>query len=477
VTQRPAPGQIRQARLIPTDAQRITVAGLALDEGRARAGWANGRAVEVVVTVAPSSGAAATARLPDPRRSYAVLIGSSRYGPAELSDLPAVAGNLAGLAEVLTDPALGGFPPDRCIVVPDPASAAAAGRTLTEYAARAEDTLLIYWAGHGWPGPGEEFHLSMTGHADGLPAGALPVGRVRDALLRSPAAHRILILDCCFSGGVVPVTGVTWALLGQAAIEGVDVLVSAPPSPVYFSRPRETYTVFTGALIAIMRDGIPGGPEFLTLGTIYGQLLYALASRGLPRPQQAGTGTAGQLALARNPAFHRRPQDAGPEAGHQPPQAARGRRRLTALAAAAVLGTSMLLAAVTQRQAGHAPQADPRPASAISFGQASLSEPVSFTVDVTPAAVLDPATRSQAISRIISSLDRQLTARRLLDRRVGLVQIFASGAITGIARSEGAARLVLESIQQRSRIFAAAGGQSFWTGTGGYFTFQIYFLR
>ncbi len=202
----------------------------------------------------------------------------------------------------------------------------------------------------------------------------------------------------------MPVTGVTWALLGQAATEGADVLVSAPPSPVYFSRPRETYTAFTGALIAIMRNGIPGGPEFLTLGTIYGPLLYVLASRGLPRPQQSGTGTAGQLALARNPAYHRQQQEARPDVGHQP-QAARGRRRLTALVAAAVLGTSMLLAAVTQRQAGHAPQSDPRPASAISFGQVALSEPASFTVDVTPAAVLDPATGSQAIGHIISSLD------------------------------------------------------------------------
>jgi hypothetical protein len=429
-----------------------------------------------VVAVASSSGAAATVRLPDPRRSYAVLIGSSRYGSAELGDLPAVAGNLAGLAKVLTDPALGGFPPDRCIVVSDPASAQAAGRTLREYAARAEDTLLVYWAGHGQPGPGDEFQLSVTGAADGLPAGGLAVGRVREAMLRSPAEHRILILDCCFSGGAVPVTGVTWALLGQAATEGADVLVSAPPSPVYFSRPRETCTAFTGALIAIMRNGIPGGPEFLTLGAIYGPLLYALASRGLPRPQQSGTGTAAQLALARNPAYHRQRQDVRPDVGRQP-QAARGRRRLTALVAAAVLGTSMLLAAVTQRQDGHAPQSDPRPASAISFGQVALSEPASFIVDVTPAAVLDPATRSQAIGRIVSSLTQQLTARHLLGRRVGLVQIFASGAITGIARSEGAARLVLESLQQRSRIFAAAGGQSFWTGTGGYFTFQIYFLR
>ena len=159
--------------------------------------------------MAPSSGAAATVRLPDPRRSYAVLIGSSRYRSAELSDLPAVAGNLAGLAEVLTDPALGGFPPDRCIVVPDPASAPAARRMLREYAALAEDTLLVYWAGHGGPGPGGEFHLSMTGAPGSPPASALAAGHIREAMLRSPAAHRILILDCCFSGRVVPVTGVT----------------------------------------------------------------------------------------------------------------------------------------------------------------------------------------------------------------------------------------------------------------------------
>jgi hypothetical protein len=439
---------------------------------------ADGRAVEVVVAVAPSSGAAAAVRLPDPRRSYAVLIGGSRYASAGLSDLPAVAANLAGLAGVLTDPALGGFPPDRCIVVANPASTRAACRMLREYAARAEDTLLVYWAGHGGPGPGpgDEFQLSVAGATGGLPAGALAVGSVREAMLRSPAAHRILILDCCFSGRVVPVTGVTGVLLGQAAAEGADVLVSAPPSPVYFSRPKETYTAFTGALITIMHNGIPGGPEFLTLGTIYGQLLYALASRGLPRPQQAGTETADLLALARNPAYQRR-QDVRLDVGHQPPRATRARRRLTALAAAAVLGVCMILAALTQHQAGNTAKADPQMAPAISFSQASLSEPISFTVAISPAAVLDPATRSRAISHIISSVDQQLTARHRQGQKVGLVQVFASGAITGIARSEGAARLVLEGIQQRSLIFAAAAGQSFWTGTGGYFTFQIYFLR
>ena len=74
---------------------------------------------------------------PDPRRSYAVLIGASTFASAELADLPAVAGNLTGLAAVLTDPALGAFPPGRCVVVADPASAETADRTLRGYAARA----------------------------------------------------------------------------------------------------------------------------------------------------------------------------------------------------------------------------------------------------------------------------------------------------------------------------------------------------
>jgi len=52
---------------------------------------------EVVVALAP-----------DPRRSYAVLIGTSTFASAGLADLPAVAGNLTGLAGVLTDPALAG---------------------------------------------------------------------------------------------------------------------------------------------------------------------------------------------------------------------------------------------------------------------------------------------------------------------------------------------------------------------------------
>jgi Caspase domain len=416
---------------------------------------------------------------PDPRRSYAVLIGASTFAPAELADLPAVAGNLTGLAGVLTDPALGAFPPGRCVVVADPASAETADRTLREYAARAEDTLLIYWAGHGGPGPAGELLLSVTGTGTGgRPASALALSRVRDAMLHSPAANRILILDCCLSGGAAPVSAVTEALPGQAAVEGVYALVSATPSPFHFSPPGTMYTALTGTLIGIMRNGMPDGPEFLTFAAIYGQLLYVLASRGLSLPRQFGTEAAGQLALTRNPAYHRGQDPDGPgDAADQPPRrAARWRRLLTAAAVVAALGLSITLTSISQHQARPAQRAGTSPAAAAAVDQMALSFPISFTVRVSPAAVMDAATRPLAISLVIRRLDQQLAARRLRGKQVGLVQVFASGAITEIGPANSAAHLVLDALRRHDPVFAKAAGQSFWTGTGDYFSFQIYFL-
>ena len=417
---------------------------------------------------------------PDPRRSYAVLIGTSTFASAGLADLPAVAGNLTGLAGVLTDPALGALPPGRCTVIADPASAYTADRALRECAARAEDTLLIYWAGHGGPGPAGELFLSVADTGTGEPpaGGALAISRLRDALLHSPAAHRILILDCCLSGRGGQVSAVTEALAGQAAVEGAYVLVSASPSPFHFSPPGTMYTALTGTLIGIMRNGMPDGPEFLSFAAIYGQLLYVLASRGLSLPRQFGTGAAGQLALTRNPAYHGgQGPDVATGAGPRPPRwAARWRRLLTATAVVAALGLSVTLTNVSQRQARPAQKAGLSPAPAAAVDQMALSFPVSFTVDVSPAAVMDAATRQLAISRVIRRIDQQLAARRLWGRRAGLVQVFASGAITEIGPANKAAHLVLGALLRRDPIFAKAAGQSFWTGTGDYFLFQIYFL-
>ncbi len=156
-------------------------------------------------------------RLPDPQRSYAVLIGTSVYQSATLDDLPAVRNNLADLAAILTDPTLGGMPIERCVVIPDPTDARTAYRVVRQHANAAEDTLLVYFAGHGLTGPRNELYLSLADtDPDELKVSALAYELIRDVLADSPAANRVFILDCCFSGrAIADMSGSEETILGQ----------------------------------------------------------------------------------------------------------------------------------------------------------------------------------------------------------------------------------------------------------------------
>ena len=77
--------------------------------------------------------------LADPLRSYAVLIGSAAYDAPSLGDLPAVTHNLTRLAELLRDPAVWGLPPERCVLVPDPADPSASSSATGDPASGSAD--------------------------------------------------------------------------------------------------------------------------------------------------------------------------------------------------------------------------------------------------------------------------------------------------------------------------------------------------
>ena len=86
-------------------------------------------------------------RLPDPQRSRLVLIGTSTYADKNLPDLPAVGRGIAGLKAVLTDPVHGVVPGTYCDVLADRRDISLIGRRLTTAASKAEDLLLVYYAG------------------------------------------------------------------------------------------------------------------------------------------------------------------------------------------------------------------------------------------------------------------------------------------------------------------------------------------
>ncbi|WP_326554429.1 caspase family protein [Micromonospora sp. NBC_01813] len=245
-----------------------------------------------------------TTRLPDPERSNALLIGTAHFTSEAISDLPSVTNNVSALAEALTDPVAGVIERTRCQRLINPRAQHEVGAALDEAVNAADDTLIVYYAGHGFLTPRGALHLAV---ADTDPAAvaytAVPIEWLRIALAESPAKNRILILDCCFSGHATSaMASVPSAVTAAIDISGTYTLTSSPANSTSIAPPGERFTAFTKELINILHDGIPGAGDLLSLRDIYIALVRSLHSRSMPRPQHLGTGLADHIALGPNPA-------------------------------------------------------------------------------------------------------------------------------------------------------------------------------
>ncbi|WUJ50879.1 translation initiation factor IF-2 N-terminal domain-containing protein [Kribbella sp. NBC_00382] len=244
-------------------------------------------------------------RLPELERSRAVLIGTANYKDVGLPDLPGVTANLADLKRRLVDDRHGAFREVRTVL--NPRYTVEVGPVLAEEAVLAEDTLLVYYAGHGLVDEQGELYLGLTTSTSRhIHSSAMPFEHVRRAFLDSPAANRVLILDCCFSGRAIEAMADPDSVIsGQIDINGAYTLTSSPANRTSTAPSGARHTSFTGELLNLLGKGIPSGSEMISLDDTYTYLVRSLSARGLPKPQRRGTGTVGQLALSRNPAWSR----------------------------------------------------------------------------------------------------------------------------------------------------------------------------
>jgi hypothetical protein len=245
-------------------------------------------------------------RLPDPQRSRAVLIGTSEYKDENLPDVPQVRANLRDLRATLTDPVYGVIQAANCDVIENEGDIRLIGPRLRAAADRAEDLLLVYFAGHGLLGTGQghDLYLGLTDSKEGDPEfNSLAYKLLRKAVLRDrrKGQTRVVILDCCYSGRVTTDSlALGSEVLGQLVIDGSYVLTAAPAYDKALALPGEEHTAFTGRLLRLLREGEAHGPELLTVDYLYQELLLRMRADGLPEPKNDPGGTSGLLALARN---------------------------------------------------------------------------------------------------------------------------------------------------------------------------------
>lgn len=248
-------------------------------------------------------------RLPDPQRSSAVLLGVGAY--RHLPSLPGAHDGAAALREALTDPVHGSLQPQRCVLLPEHVGRQEAGRAVVAAASQAEDLLLLYFAGHGELGRRSDLYLLLGDTtADDMAFSGLSYDNIRDVVLDSDARAKIVILDCCYSGSALGTAmSSATALVDEIDIEGTAVLTSAPPQAKSRILDGENYPAYTGRLLTLLREGIEGEPDLLTLPVLHRQLRRSLRAAGLRPPQAKLNPLLDQLGLVRNRA---RPHQAAP---------------------------------------------------------------------------------------------------------------------------------------------------------------------
>ncbi|WP_329539347.1 caspase, EACC1-associated type [Streptomyces sp. NBC_01358] len=249
---------------------------------------------------------------PDLAASRAVFVGVGSYESADLPQLPSVQQGAAAIQQAFTHQQ-----PDICFtegstrLLINPEDPRDVLRAVAEAADEAEDTLLIYYAGHGLVSRHRgDLLLSTTTTEPNSDYTAIAYSNLRDILATSPAKRKVVILDCCFSGGAM--AGVPGSPLVAVESASTYVLAATAADRGTLALAGEEHPRFTGALLDLLTTGEPGGPELWTMEGIYRSLRRQTLAQTSLQPTLLATNSGTALALGRNPAW-RKPDESAAE--------------------------------------------------------------------------------------------------------------------------------------------------------------------
>jgi len=180
-------------------------------------------------------------------------------------------------------------------------------RQLVDLIRNVEDTLLIYYVGHGLCTVEGQLALALgdtDSHPEVLPHTSLRYDALVQIMRGCPAASKLVVLDCCH------------AELGKRAayaFQSSDLYTAYPVDGLYFIGASKMYekaraplggglTYFTAAFLDTIRSGVPGGPPVLRLDQIFLALRSRLVRKNLPEPVEFGIRGAHAYPFAKNAA-------------------------------------------------------------------------------------------------------------------------------------------------------------------------------
>ena len=237
----------------------------------------------------------------------AILIGNGRY-PEEkqLSPLVGPPNDVRYLAEVLENPEMGAFEIEQYIDVEHYRLLPNLEHRLAK--ARHDDTLLVYYSGHGKVDfRGQLCLTTLNTRLEALQTTSVPLPVLKSLIDSSPCKSILLMLDCCFSGAAakafVRSTVEDQLTLVQGA--GLHILTSATSIETSLEREHEVSGEVLGDFTRCIVDGIRSGEADvdndaeITVTEIRRYLRGRIRGQS---PRYWGLETSGDLLIARNPA-------------------------------------------------------------------------------------------------------------------------------------------------------------------------------
>jgi Caspase domain len=233
----------------------------------------------------------------------ALLIGNSEFpdDPHNLRPLHGPVNDLQLLCGALTDPTYGLFDRDHVRILPERTK-----RHITEameaFFVRAgpDDTLLLYYTGHGFPNEYDElFMCARDTRVDLLVSTAISDLEIDGMMRRSSAKRFVVLLDCCSSGGFKSGSKLPPKLKGAGRFV---IMSSRQNEPSRDAPTAYESSTFTRHLVDALRGGADAdGDGYVSVSEVYNYVAETLPKETKQIPtRHFDHGAYGDPALARS---------------------------------------------------------------------------------------------------------------------------------------------------------------------------------